>query len=121
MGKSMLGMMTESPFARVAQSWIRERPDLELRNFLLAMAMMRMGRMIHQAYDKMCQARFGIGGSEMRGLMALRRRGKPFALGPTGLLTVLLTASGAITEQLGRLVHKQRDGRTGDPTLGGGG
>ena len=120
MAKNMLEMMPESHFARVAQSWMRERPDLELRNFLLAMAMMRMGRMIDHAYDKMCQERFGISGSEMRVLMALRRSGKPFTLRPTDLFTALLISSGAITKQVDRLVKKQLVARLEDPTHGGG-
>lgn len=120
MSKTMLETIPESHFARVAQSWIRERPDLELRNFLLAMAMMRMGRMIDHAYDKMCQQRFGISGSEMRVLMALRRSGKPFALRPTDLFTALLISSGAITKQVDRLVKKQLVARLEDPTHGGG-
>jgi DNA-binding MarR family transcriptional regulator len=120
MSKNLLETMPESHFARVAQSWIRERPDLELRNFLLAMAMMRMGRMIDHAYDKMCAQRFGISGSEMRVLMALRRSGKPFALRPTDLFTALLISSGAISKQVDRLVKKQLVARLEDPTHGGG-
>ena len=120
MSKNLLEMSPTSHFARVAQSWLRERPDLELRNFLLAMAMMRMGRMIDQAYDKMCHQRFAISGSEMRVLMALRRSGKPFALRPTDLFTALLISSGAITKQVDRLVKKELVARLEDPTHGGG-
>lgn len=110
----------KSHFARVADAWIRERPDLDLKNFLLAIALMRMGRMIDHAYAKMCQARFGISGSEMRVLLALRRAGRPFALRPTDLFTALLISSGAITKQVDRLAARQLVTRLGDPSHGGG-
>jgi DNA-binding MarR family transcriptional regulator len=98
----------KSHFARVADAWTRERPDLDLKNFLLAIALMRVGRMIDHAYAK------------MRVLLALRRAGRPFALRPTDLFTALLISSGAITKQVDRLAAKQLVTRLEDPSHGGG-
>jgi DNA-binding MarR family transcriptional regulator len=118
--RGLLEMMPKSHFGRVAQSWIRERQDLDLRNFLLAMAIMRMGRMIDHAYSKMCEDRFGITGAEMRVVFALRRSGKPYVLRPTDLFTALLITSGAVTKQIDRLAKKEIVARLPDPTHGGG-
>jgi len=117
---SMLEAIPQSHFVRVAQAWMRERPDLELGDMLLAIALMRLGRMIEHEYSKMCEDRFGVSGSEMRVLLALRRCGKPYAMRPTDLFTALVISSGAITKQVDRLVAKGLVGRLKDPTHAGG-
>ena len=87
----------------IAESWKRARPDLDLKDFLLAIYVMRLGRMVDDAYDLMCRRRFGISGADMRVLFALRRAGKPYAWRPTDLFRALLVTSGAITKQVDRL------------------
>lgn len=87
----------------IAESWKRARPDLDLKDFLLAIYVMRLGRMVDDAYDFMCRTRFGISGADMRVLFALRRAGKPYAWRPTDLFRALLVTSGAITKQVDRL------------------
>jgi len=87
----------------VAESWRRERPDLDLSEFLLAIYFRRLGRVLDDAYDRMCRARFDISGADMRVLFALRRAGSPYLRRPTELFRALLVTSGAITKQVDRL------------------
>jgi DNA-binding MarR family transcriptional regulator len=115
-----VNVQNKSHFDTVREAWVRERPDLDSRNMLLALGLMRMGRMIDYNYDKKCRERFSLTGAEMRILLALRRSGKPFALRPTDLFKALLISSGAVTKQVDRLVRKQYVSRLDDPTHGGG-
>jgi DNA-binding MarR family transcriptional regulator len=90
----------------IEASWRRERPDLELSNFLLAIYLTRLGRIVDDAADRLFRKRFGISGADMRVLFALRRAGKPFMRRPTDLFRALLVTSGAITKQVDRLSKK---------------
>jgi DNA-binding MarR family transcriptional regulator len=89
----------------VIESWRRERPDLDLGDFLLAILVMRLGRQVDDKYDRLCRERYKISGADMRVLFALRRAGKPFARRPTDLFRALLVTSGAITKQVDRLIN----------------
>src|SRR3984893_5059503 len=89
----------------LADFWQRERPDLDHTELLLQIYVMRLGRMIDDAYDRMGRKTYGISGGEMRVLFALRRAGRPFARRPTDLFRALLVTSGAITKQVDRLVE----------------
>jgi DNA-binding MarR family transcriptional regulator len=98
----------------LAESWRRERPDLDLADFLLGIYLMRIGRLLDDAYDRMCRATFGVSGADMRVLFALRRAGPPYARRPTDLFRALLVTSGAMTKQVDRLsglhfVERRRD------------
>jgi DNA-binding MarR family transcriptional regulator len=104
----------------VVSSWERERPDLDLSNFLLSICVMRLGRIVDDAYDRMCRKRYGISGADMRVLFALRRAGKPYARRPTDLFRALLVTSGAITKQVDRLSRLDFVDRMDDPTYTGG-
>jgi DNA-binding MarR family transcriptional regulator len=95
--------------------WRRERPDLDLSNFLLAIYFMRLGTLVDRAYDRMCQKRYGISGSDMRVLLALRRGGHPYFKRPTDLFRALLVTSGAITKKVDRLVSHGLVERLMDP------
>ena len=64
---------------------------------------MRLGRVVDQAYDRMCRKRFGVSGADMRVLLALRRGGPPYAKRPTDLFRALLVTSGAMSKQVDRL------------------
>lgn len=88
----------------VMESWRRERPDLDLNTFLLAIIAMRLGRQVDDKYDRLCRERYNISGADMRVLFALRRAGKPYARRPTDLFRALLVTSGAMTKQVDRLV-----------------
>jgi DNA-binding MarR family transcriptional regulator len=108
--ESQLGKHTEE----LAESWRRERPDLDLEDFLLGIYLMRIGRLLDDAYDRMCHATFGISGADMRVLFALRRAGAPYARRPTDLFRALLVTSGAMSKQVDRLsalelVERRRD------------
>ena len=89
----------------VMESWRRERPDLDLSVFLLAIIAMRLGRQVDDKYDRLCRERYNISGADMRVLFALRRAGKPYARRPTDLFRALLVTSGAMTKQVDRLVE----------------
>jgi len=104
----------------VISSWERERPDLDLSNFLLAICLMRLGRILDDNYDRMCRKSYGISGADMRVLFALRRAGKPFARRPTDLFRALLVTSGAITKQVYRLRRLGYVERLDDPAYTGG-
>jgi DNA-binding MarR family transcriptional regulator len=92
-----------SHIGKITREWKTERPDLDLSDFLFQIYVMRLGRMVDQAYDRMCRARFGISGSDMRVLLALRRSGPPYAKRPTELFRALLVTSGAMSKQVDRL------------------
>ena len=104
----------------IALQWKREKPELDLRNFLLAIYMMRLGTMVDRAFDRMCRARYRINGGDMRVLLALRRSGHPYARRPTDLFRALLVTSGAITKKVDRLVKEGYAERLDDPAHSGG-
>lgn len=104
----------------VISSWEQARPDLDLSNFLLAICVMRLGRIVDDAYDRMCRESYGIRGADMRVLFSLRRAGKPYAKRPTDLFRALVVTSGAITKQVSRLSRAGYVERLDDPSYNGG-
>jgi hypothetical protein len=58
----------------ISVQWQRERGDLDLSNFLLAIYLMRLGTIIERVFGRQCDE---ISGSDMRVLFALRRGGQP--------------------------------------------
>jgi DNA-binding MarR family transcriptional regulator len=104
----------------IAMQWRTERSDLDLDNFLLAIYFMRLGTLVDRAYDRQCQKEYGIGGGDMRVMLALRRSGPPYVKRPTDLFRALLVTSGAITKKVDRLVSAGYAERMPDPTHGGG-
>jgi DNA-binding MarR family transcriptional regulator len=110
----------ESVIEDITRQWQRERRDLDLGDFLLAIYLRRLGHLIESEYDRMCQARFGMSARDMRVLLALRRGGPPYALRPTDLFESLLVTSGAVTKQVDRLERRRLVKRMPDPEHGGG-
>ena len=110
----------ESVIEHITRQWRQERPDLDLGDFLLAIYLRRLGQLIENEYDRMCQARFGMSARDMRVLLALRRGGPPHALRPTDLFEALLVTSGAVTKQVDRLERRRLVKRLPDPDHGGG-
>lgn len=104
----------------ITRQWHTERPDLDLRNFLMQIYLQRIGRIIESRFGKMCLRRFGLRAQDMRLLFALRRSGAPFAKRPTDLFRATLVTSGAITKQVDRLADKRLVRRLPDPDYGGG-
>ena len=96
----------ESIIGEITRQWERERSDLDLRDFLLAIYLRRLGRLIEREYDRMWQARFAISAWDMRVLLALRRGGPSYAMRPTDLFAALLVTSGAVTKQADRLERR---------------
>ena len=99
----------------ITADWRRERPDIDLDRFLLAIYLQRLGRIIQQDFVHLCQSRHRLRSSDLRVLLALRRRGKPYAQRPTDLFRALLITSGAITKQVDRLVARKLVVRLSDP------
>jgi DNA-binding MarR family transcriptional regulator len=87
----------------VTEQWMRERPDLDLYDFLMTLYLLRLARIVETAFGQSCESEFSMGVGDMRVLLALRRNGKPFAQRPTDLFRALLVTSGAMTKQVDRL------------------
>lgn len=104
----------------ITVQWQRERGDLDLQNFLLAIYFMRLGTLVDRAFDRGCQKRYGISGSDMRVLLALRRSGPPYVKRPTDLFRALLVTSGAVTKKVDRLAEAGLAERLPDPGHNGG-
>jgi DNA-binding MarR family transcriptional regulator len=111
-GKSFIELITVQ--------WQRERGDLDLSSFLLAIYLMRLGTMIERDFDRLCQRDYRVSGSDMRVLFALRRGGPPYVKRPTDLFKALLVTSGAMTKKVDRLATLGMVERVQDPGhLGG--
>ncbi|WP_322044461.1 MarR family winged helix-turn-helix transcriptional regulator [Paraburkholderia sp. J67] len=117
-GKSLTPGASQIEF--ITAQWRHEHGELDLSNFLLAIYFMRIGTVVEQAFDKMCNSLCGISGSDMRVLLALRRSGHPYAKRPTDLYRALLVTSGAITKKIDRLAGLGLVERQPDPGHGGG-
>jgi len=116
-GASLLG---KTFIELITVQWQRERGDLDLSNFLLAIYLMRLGSVIERDFDGLCQQRYRISGSDMRVLFALRRGGPPYVKRPTDLFKALLVTSGAMTKKVDRLASLGMVERVRDPGhLGG--
>lgn len=87
----------------IAESWARERPDLDPSDYLFLIYAARLGRVLERLDDRNCRREFGISSADMRVLYALRRTGPPYARRATDLFRALLVTSGAITKQIDRL------------------
>lgn len=110
----------ESQVRDLADSWARERPDLDPDDYLHLIYSIRLGRMLDRLDDERNRRLHGLSSSEMRVLFALRRVGEPFTRRPTDLYKAVLVTSGAITKQVGRLVDSGYVERVPDPANGGG-
>ena len=102
------------------KSWTDTRPDLDLREFLQGIALMRLGRILDLSFDRMCRVHHGISGSDMRVLFALRRAPPPYERRPTDLFKAVLVASGTMTRHIDRLSAKGLVGRRPDNSHKGG-
>jgi DNA-binding MarR family transcriptional regulator len=114
------GLRGSSLIELITVQWQRERSDLDLSDFLLAIYLMRLGTIIERAFDRLCEQRHGISGSDMRVLFALRRGGPPYVKRPTDLFRALLVTSGAITKKVDRLAALDMVERLQDPGHQGG-
>ena len=104
----------------ITADWQRERPDIDLDRFLLSIYLQRLGRIIQQDFERLCQSQYRLRSSDLRVLFALRRRGPPYAQRPTDLFRALLVTSGAITKKVDRLQAAGLVKRRSDPTDKGG-
>jgi DNA-binding MarR family transcriptional regulator len=104
----------------IAESWARERPDLDPVDYLLPIYMVRLGRIVERDGDQTWKKTFGISSPEMRVLLALRRAGGDFSRRPTDLFRALLVTSGAITKIVDRLSADGLVKRKPDPSDKGG-
>ncbi len=104
----------------IALQWQRERSDLDLDDFLLAIYFMRLGTLVDRAFGRMCMKLYGISGADMRVMLALRRGGPPYVKRPTDLFRALLVTSGAMTKKVDRLAALGMVERLPDPGNSGG-
>lgn len=117
----MAGQTRARSFTKdIGDSWRRELPDIDPTDLIAQIYIMRLGRMLDTAYDRLCRETCGISGADMRVLFALRRAGSPYVKRPTDLFRALLVTSGAITKQVDRLQKGGFVKRTPDPSFGGG-
>ncbi|MEQ8503490.1 MAG: MarR family transcriptional regulator [Sneathiellaceae bacterium] len=99
----------------MTRQWERERPDLDLSAFVVAAAIKRLDIHIEAAFRRLSQASHGIGTSDMRILLALRRNGVEVGMRPTDLFQSLFITSGAVTKQVDRLIRQGLVTRRPDP------
>jgi DNA-binding MarR family transcriptional regulator len=99
----------------ITEDWQRERPDIDLDRFLLSIYVQRLGQLIQQDFERLCQSEYRLRASDVRVLLALRRLGPPYAQRPTDLFRALLITSGAVTKQVDRLVARKLVVRLPDP------
>jgi DNA-binding MarR family transcriptional regulator len=104
----------------IADSWARERPDLDPLDYLLPIYLIRIGRIVERVGSQRSKRTFGLSGSEIRVLMALRRAGGDHARRPTDLFRALLVTSGAMTKTVDRLSALGLVRRRTDPADKGG-
>lgn len=104
----------------IADSWARERPDLDPLDYLLPIYMVRLGRIAERDGDQLFRKLFNLSSPEMRVLLALRRAGGEFSRRPTDLFRALLVTSGAITKLVDRLSADGLVKRRPDPSDKGG-
>jgi DNA-binding MarR family transcriptional regulator len=113
-------VITKSHARDVAESWARERPDLDPDDYLVMIYGTRLGRMLDKLDDDRNRAKYQLSGSELRVVFALRRSGAPFERRPTDLFRAVLVTSGAITKQVNRLTQRGFVERVPDPANNGG-
>ena len=104
----------------IADSWAKERPDLDPLDYLLPIYMVRLGRIAERDGDQTWKKAFNISSPDMRVLLALRRAGGDFSRRPTDLFRALLVTSGAITKIVDRLSADGLVKRRPDPSDKGG-
>jgi DNA-binding MarR family transcriptional regulator len=104
----------------IEASWARERPDLDPLDYLLSIYLIRIGRIVERAGDHKWKRTFGITGSDLRVLLALRRAGGEYFRRPTDLFKALLVTSGAMTKTIVRLEELKLVKRRPDPDDKGG-
>ena len=104
----------------IAESWAKERPDLDPLDYLLPIYMVRLGRIAERDGDRIWRKKFTISSPDMRVLLALRRAGGDFSRRPTDLFRALLVTSGAITKSVDRLSASGLVKRQPDPADKGG-
>jgi DNA-binding MarR family transcriptional regulator len=104
----------------IADSWARERPDLDPLDYLLPIYLVRLARIVERSGDQIFKKMFNLRSPDMRVLLALRRAGGDFSRRPTDLFQALLVTSGAITKIVDRLSAVGLVKRRPDPSDKGG-
>lgn len=117
--KRKIGLGTGTPgqsyIRELTESWEREFPGMDLENFLVAIYLLRLGRLVGDDNEHRSRTRFGISGSDMGLLFALRRAGKPYVRKAKELYRAVLVTSGAVTKQVDRLANLGLVQRIEDP------
>lgn len=114
-----MNMPARDEVDRIADAWLRERPDLD---FAPLQVLSRVGRLAKHL-DRARRAAFtasGLDSWEFDVLSALRRAGAPYQLSPKSLLQQTLVSSGTMTNRIDRLVDRRLVERHTDPNDGRG-
>lgn len=104
---------------RIADSWGRERPDLDFAPLRVLSRVDRLNRQLDRARRRAFNAS-GLEPWEFDVLAALRRAGTPFTLSPKFLLAETAVSSGTMTNRIDRLVGRGLVLRQTDPNDGRG-
>lgn len=100
--------------ARAAQSWRRERPDLDVEAMEIIGRLNEvsalLSRQLATVFDE-----FGVQAGEFDVLATLRRAGAPFRLTPTDLYEATMLSSGGMTARLDRLERRDLIRRLPNP------
>ena len=80
---------------------------VEEKDFLqVAVGVVLLSQVVEREFQKLAQETLGLGASDLRILLVLRRAKPDFELRPTDLFRRLLVTSGAVTKQVDRLVER---------------
>jgi DNA-binding MarR family transcriptional regulator len=89
--------------AKAADSWRRERPDLDVEAMEIIGRLNEVSALITRDHLQPGFDRFGLQGGEFDVLATLRRAGAPYTLTPTDLYNATMLSSGGMTARLDRL------------------
>ena len=97
----------------IADSWVRELPDLDQRGLALTLRIRALALVIDHELARFAAAQ-DIQTEDVLLLSALQRTGPPYRLRPTEIYKLLNITSGAATARIARLVHKGLAKRVAD-------
>ncbi|AXU11328.1 MarR family winged helix-turn-helix transcriptional regulator [Streptomyces clavuligerus] len=91
------------PTDRLADDWLRERPDLDLGAVAVLGRLAFVAEQVTGPAGERAVRRHGISKGEFDVLATLRRGGPPYVLSPSRLSDTLLTSRAGMTKRLDRL------------------
>ncbi|ACZ74978.1 MULTISPECIES: MarR family winged helix-turn-helix transcriptional regulator [Dickeya] len=86
----------------IVQQWRNERPDLDVEPMLVIGTLSRASLLIDRALDKVF-GKYKLSAREFDILATLRRRGAPYAISPSQIVSALMINNSTLTSRLDRL------------------